>query len=462
MTSVYSARLRGISYKRLKRLRLSWFILGILAGVIISTLCTRLTSGIQPDQFSSLGAAKQLVASLSSDKMAPGLRNVPPPKPKAVLPRPTHYAMKVGRGDTLTAILTDKGIELAEANAIVTALKPHYNPRRLSAGQTLELQLNKKKSAVADFDVASLVIKLSPIEKVKLEQTAKDAYKVALIESQLSTRVVAGGGKINSSLYQTGIRTGVPPAILGSLINAYSYDVDFQREVRRGDEFNAVYETLETDEGEIAGYGQLLYATLTIGGDEKKIYHFSRADGDTGFYDETGQSVRKAMLRTPINGARLSSGFGMRRHPILGYSKMHKGIDFAAVQGTPVYAAGDGVIEHAGRKGTYGIYVRLHHTNQYSTAYAHLSRLSKTARAGKRVKQGDIIGYVGSTGASTGPHLHYEMLSNNRQVNPKSIKFPTGHTLEGRELAEFKSSIKQIQLVAERLIHNQPTLASAQ
>jgi murein DD-endopeptidase MepM/ murein hydrolase activator NlpD len=325
----------------------------------------------------------------------------------------------------------------------------------------VELQLNESKlgSAASDFDVASLRIKLTPIETLELKQTQKDSFSINTLQAELTTELSSGGGVIKTSLYQTGIDSGVPPAILGTLINAYSYDVDFQREIRQGDSFNVVFEKMKTEDDVTAGYGKMLYATLTLGGHEKKIYQFTRPGGAEGYYDENGQSVRKALLRTPINGARLSSGFGMRHHPVLGYGKMHKGVDFAAARGTPIYAAGDGTIDYAGRRGSYGNYVRIRHNGQYSTAYAHMNKIAAKSRKGARVKQGEVIGYVGTTGRSTGPHLHYEVLEHGKQINPKSAKFPTGHKLAGRELASFKENIKQVELIASRMIKGESALA---
>ena len=197
------------------------------------------------------------------------------------------------------------------------------------------------------------------------------------------------------------------------------------------------FERLHDDLGRPVKEGNLLYANLTLSGTALRLYRYEDADGIIDYYNEHGHSVRKALLRTPVDGARLSSGFGMRRHPILGYSRMHQGIDFAAPSGTPIKAAGDGVIEVAGRDGGYGNYVRIRHNSEHKTAYGHLSRFASGIRPGVRVRQGQTIGYVGSTGQSTGPHLHYEVMVNNAQVNPMSLRLPTGKVLAGLDLAVF-------------------------
>lgn len=460
---------RRISPKKTQRLRVAWFLLGLIAGLILSLLISGLTALIThhstdyaESETPTRIASTLLDASEAMDRIPDLL-----PKPAKTKPEPPqgpmHVNVKVDKGDTLSKLLTRQGAGYAEAHEIIQALKPHYNPRQIVEGQELELVLNPQARAGQEenhFAVQEMKIRLSTAETLSLKQDQKGEFNIANVKAELTEELASGGGVITSSLYQTGVDSGVPPAILGALINAYSYDVDFQREIKSGDKFNVLFETLKTEQDEVAGYGKLLYATLTLRGEEKKIYSFTRSNGDTGYYDERGQSIRKALLRTPVNGARLSSGFGMRRHPILGYGRMHKGVDFAAPRGTPVYAAGDATVEYAGRRGSFGNYVRLRHNNEYDTAYAHLQKVA--TRSGKRVKQGDIIGYVGSTGASTGPHLHYEVLKHGKQVNPKDVKFPTGHKLEGQELASFQENIKQIQLVASRLIDGEPKLAAAE
>lgn len=447
---------RGVSPKKAKRLRIAWFVLGSMFGALCTSGIHWLITDDVTGQLASGETIEEAIEQAESNNAE--AEATAAAVQKADLPPQTHFTMEVSSGDTLMDMLTRKGVEYQEAHNLIAALRKEYNPRRLVVGQELELQLTEAESA-ADYAVDSLRIRLTPVETLELRQTAKDDFALKTLKAELSTELAGGGGVINSSLYQTGIDSGVPPVILGTLINAYSYDVDFQREIRSGDQFNVVFERLKTDDDITAGYGKLLYATLTLGGEEKRIYLFTRKNGDEDYYDENGQSVRKALLRTPVNGARLSSGFGMRRHPVLGYGKMHKGVDFAAPTGTPIYAAGDGTVEYAARYGSFGNYVRIRHTNEYKTAYAHMHRIA--AKKGARVKQGQVIGYVGTTGRSTGPHLHYEVHSNGKAVNPKNIKFPTGHKLKGNELASFRENTKQIDLIAARLIKGESQLAKA-
>ena len=244
-----------------------------------------------------------------------------------------------------------------------------------------------------------------------------------------------GAGTINDSLYLSAIRAGVPPAIVVELIRMFSWDVDFERDVQPGDRFEVMFERFHAPDG--SKDGVIGYAALTLGQKTLRLYRYQFDDGVVDYFNERGFSVRKALLKTPIDGARLTSGFGMRRHPILGYSLMHRGIDFGAPSGTPVYAAGDGTVELAGNQGSYGNYVRLKHTAGYSTAYGHLSGFARGLRSGSHVRQGQVIGYVGTTGRSTGPHLHYELLKSGSQINPLQMKLPEGRKLEGPDAKRF-------------------------
>ena len=213
------------------------------------------------------------------------------------------------------------------------------------------------------------------------------------------------------------------------------------------DSFSVLYEVLLDKKDKPVGYGSVIYASLNLSNSVTSIFRHEFADGSSDYFEETGKSVRKALMKTPINGARLSSGYGMRKHPIQGYNKMHRGLDFAAPIGTPIMAAGDGIIEKIGRYNSYGKYIRIRHNNTYSTAYAHLSGYAKNLRKNSRVKQGQVIGYVGSTGRSTGPHLHYEILSGGKQINPTKVKLPSGRQIKESELVEFNYVVRKIKVL---------------
>ena len=245
------------------------------------------------------------------------------------------------------------------------------------------------------------------------------------------------GVRLYQSIYETALRNKVPPAVIEDMVRIYSYDVDFQRKVQPGDSFDVFF--AGEDEGTTTEKNEVLFASLTVGGETKKYYRFQTPDDSVvDYYDETGKSAKKFLVRKPVNNAIMRSGFGSRRHPILGYVKMHTGVDWATPYGTPIFASGNGVVEVAGWEGGYGKYVKLKHNNGYETAYGHMSAFAKGLEPGKRVRQGQVIGFVGSTGQSTGAHVHYEILVNGRFVDPMRIKLPRGRSLDGPIIASFE------------------------
>lgn len=343
--------------------------------------------------------------------------------------------VNLGRGDTLMQVLLEADVPQPHAQEAVAALKAVYDPRRMKSGQPVEVIFDRTggEDRFVGFEFQPAVERSVSVSFNGIRFQAAETAK------KLARRAVAAQGEIRSSLFESGRAAGVPMNVLTELIRNYSYDVDFQRDIQPGDRFEVLYEQVVTEDGEVAsGGGNILYASLTLSGKEQAIYRYEDSQGIAEFFNAQGSSIRKALLKTPIDGARLSSGFGMRRHPVLGYSKMHKGVDFAAPTGTPIYAAGAGVVDEVGPNGSYGNYVRIRHNGEISTAYAHMSRFGAGMRKGARVAQGDVIGYVGTTGRSTGAHLHYEIVKNGQQVNPLSVAVPTGRNLEGKELARFK------------------------
>lgn len=358
---------------------------------------------------------------------------------------PLTLTLTVENGDTLIEMLTDTGVSYEEANNAVAAVRKAYDVRKLGVGKSLTIELDKNPDMPEKPIIKSVVLPLSATASLEISRTPKHTFEAKTMHTPVSRTLKRASATIDSSLYETGISQGMSPALLAELITAYSYDVDFQRDIRRGDKIDALFERMETDDGTPAGYGNVLYAELTLGSKPIKIYRYVDKDGNTDYYNEKGESVRKALLRTPINGAKITSRFGLRKHPLLGYTKMHRGVDFGAPTGTPIYAAGDGTVDYAGSKGGYGNYLRLKHNNGYATAYGHVSRFAKGMRAGSKVKQGQIVAYVGSTGMSTGPHLHYEVLLKGQQVNPAGVKFKTGTILAGKELAAFRKNVDQVQ-----------------
>lgn len=342
----------------------------------------------------------------------------------------------IERGDTLVAALLKAGVGRDDANAAVAAIRPHFNPRKLQVGQSISLEFTR------DVDSEPILAALAleeGLDKRIFVSRNEQGWSATAEDIPLVRMTMRGGGEITDSLYNSARRQNIPAATIAEMIRIFSYDVDFQREVRKGDSFEVYFERFASPQGTRSKNGDILFARLTLSGKPISLYRFTTAEGDVDYFHENGKSAKKTLLSTPIDGARLSSGFGYRKHPILGYNKLHKGLDFAAPSGTPIMAAGDGVVERAGVFGGYGKYVRIRHNDTYSTAYAHMSAYGKGIRTGARVKQGQIIGYVGTTGRSTGPHLHYEVMANNTQVNPRNLKLPTGKTLAGAQLAAFNT-----------------------
>ena len=252
-------------------------------------------------------------------------------------------------------------------------------------------------------------------------------------------------GTINSSLYKSAVKLGMPENTLFEMVRLLGFSVDFQREIRKGDSFEVMFtKQIDLIENRVIDTKPINFVSIILSGHELNFFEYKDKYGFSGYYDENGKSSKRTIMKTPINGARLSSKYGNRRHPVLGYTKMHRGVDFAAPRGTPVFAAGDGIVEKAGWNGSYGRYIRIRHTGTYKTAYAHLSGINKKVKTGKRVSQGKIIGYVGSSGRSTGAHLHYEVLLNNQQINPMRVKLPSGKNIPKKDLNRYKSYVKNI------------------
>ncbi|MEX2453851.1 MAG: peptidoglycan DD-metalloendopeptidase family protein [Rhodospirillaceae bacterium] len=343
-------------------------------------------------------------------------------------------SLKVRSGDTLMSLMLSAGVDRIDAHEAVAALRAVYNPRDLRAGQQVRLTISPEDS------LTEIALDPSVVRRVAVRRDDDATFKAFEVEKTLTREMSIAGAEITSSLYVAAVRAGVPVAIIAELMRIYSWDVDFQREIQSGDRFEVAYEQFLDEEGDLVRVGEVIYATLTLSGQKKPLYRFDSGKGPVNYFNDKGQSARRPLLRTPIDGARLSSGFGARRHPILGYNRMHRGVDFAAPTGTPIYAAGDGVITYRGRKGAYGNYIQIRHASNYQTAYAHMHGFKSGVNQGSRVRQGDVIGYVGTTGRSTGPHLHYEILLSGTQVNPLTVKMPSGTTLSTRDMARFEAT----------------------
>ncbi len=384
------------------------------------------TPAMAPLSLGSPAAAAALRTRLPSLSSDAGITN-PQPYDLTVRPQP---------GDILFDLITSTGVSEADAYEAVTAMEETFDARKIRAGQAIKVRfLPEGDGNQGPGKFLGFSFNPAYDEEVAIRRRP-DGFYATTGARPLKQGLGRSDGRIESSLYMAGTQEGVPAAVLVELIRIFSWDVDFQRDIRKGDSFELMYERFFDENGELVHNGRILFASLTLGAERHAMYLFE-SDKGADYFDDKGQAARKALLRTPINGARLSSGFGRRRHPILGYSKMHRGIDFAAPTGTPILAGGDGVIEYSGLNGGYGKYIRIRHANGYSTAYAHMSRHAKGMRKGRRIRQGQVIGYVGSTGRSTGPHLHYEILVKGRHTNPLQVRMPSGRKLDDAEQQRF-------------------------
>lgn len=357
------------------------------------------------------------------------IRNIPEPLP-------LDREVTIKSGDVLGLVMQKQGVAGEAVSGVIRAMKKHFDPRHIKVGQKIALHFDEVKDDVQEF--REMKIQINPIKTLVVARAGED-FKSSIDEKKVTKVIKAKQAEIKVSLSGAAAKAGIPSAVVGDAIHIFSWNVDFQRDIRPNDKLEVMYESYETEEGYVAKSGNILYAKLTLGKREIPLYRFKMKDGRVDYFQPDGRSIKRTLMKTPINGARMSSGFGKRRHPVLGYTKMHKGVDFAAPTGTPIFAAGDGVIEKAGWFSSFGKYVRIRHNSKLKTAYAHMSKIK--VKSGSRVKQGQVIGYVGTTGRSTGPHLHYEVISRGRQVNPRSVNLPIGEELEGTNKANFKNVV---------------------
>lgn len=358
----------------------------------------------------------------------------------------SERAVAIRKGDNISTILRDLGATPEEIKAIAAVLGPRGRDNGLKEGQRLRILLSAIVGGQRHQPIRVIVANDSAIEAVvALSDGGKYvAVDVASINTEIADASEddgdddGSGVRLYQSIYETSLRNQIPRPVIDELIRIYSYDVDFQRKAQAGDSFDVLYAGEEETPG-LESKNDVLFASLTVGGEVKKFYRFQTTDDNVvDYYDETGKSAKKFLVRKPVNEAIMRSGFGVRRHPILGYMKMHTGVDWTAPNGTPIFASGNGVVDKVGWEGGYGKYVRLKHANGYETAYGHMTAFAKGMEPGTRVRQGQVIGFVGSTGLSTGAHVHYEVLVNGRFVDPMRIKLPRGRALDGPTLTGFE------------------------
>ncbi len=364
-------------------------------------------------------------------------------------PKFENVEYKIKTGDNLVNILTNLSVNEKEIKKIVKLLK-NTEAQNLIENQTLKLTIENNENFKG---ISNILIPVSKSRKLEIYKELKNNEFVKReIVTNLEKKIILKEGIIKSSLYRSATKENIDPNIIVEFARLYGFQVDFQRDIRKNDSFQIIYEIFVDENGKIFENGNIIYANLMLRGQLNQLYYFPKKNFD-GHYDENGKSVKKALMKTPINGARLSSSFGMRKHPILGYNKMHRGTDFAAPEGTPIMASGDGVIIKAGWCGGGGNCVKIKHNKTYQTVYAHMKNFSNISIPGNRVKQGQIIGYVGSTGLSTGPHLHYEVIENGKKINSQLLKLPPGKSLDGTsrkqfEIVRIKTDVLKSDLVA--------------
>ena len=344
---------------------------------------------------------------------------------------------KIKNNESINNILKNYGVPKKEVNNILSSLVDNKITNNIKVNDIIQLTIDN-----SNMTVSKLGITVSRTKKIELiRDYEKDIFKKREIVTNLQKKIVFKEGRITQSLYRSASRQNIPANIIVEFARIYGFQIDFQRDIRKNDTFQIIYEVFEDDNKKIFNTGKILFADLNLRNQSNTLYYFDKK-GDEGHYDLNGKSAKKALMKTPINGARLSSPYGMRKHPIDGFNKMHRGTDFAAPEGTPIMASGDGVVIKASWCGGGGNCVKIKHNSSYSTVYAHMSKFSRFAKTGNRVKQGQIIGYVGSTGKSTGPHLHYEVIFNGKRINSQTLKLPSGKVLKGKSREQFE--IKKI------------------
>ena len=355
---------------------------------------------------------------------------------------------KIKAGETFDKILESYLIEKSEIIKIKKSLKNKVNLNQLNTKQIIQFNLDKTNNKIDEF-----IYQTSNTQKIFLKRNIKDdKFSEEILLIKLKKKIVYKENIILQSLYKAANDQNIPANTIIEFARIYGFQVDFQRDVRKQDKFQIMYETFLNEKNDLVEVGEILFANLKLSGQDNSLYYFDKL-GSEGHYDKNGKSVKKALMKTPINGARLSSPFGMRKHPIDGFNKMHRGTDFAAPMGTPIMASGDGVVKKAGWCGGGGNCVKIRHNSTYQTIYAHMSKFARGIKNGVRVKQGQTIGYVGSTGKSTGPHLHYEVIVNGKKVNSQKLKLPSGKILKGKERKNFETKkIKLDVLKSEKII----------
>ena len=355
--------------------------------------------------------------------------------------------LSVKKGGSLNTILLNADVSKKDILDISRLLTNYLNLKKINKNHIFQIIMNQNTGKLKRLTVR--------IDNITTLHVFKDDGKFVAnkIEKVLYKKTSLSEGIIKSSLFRAAQKDNIEAEVIIEFARIFGFEIDFQRDIRKNDIFQIVYDKFVDDEGEVQKNGDIIYAYMKNRGREIALYRFIDQKGIAGYYQTNGKSIEKALMKTPINGARLSSTFGMRKHPILGYNKMHRGTDFAAPKGTPIMASGSGTVETARWWGAYGKYIRIKHNSKYKTAYAHLNRYARGIRPGVKVRQGQIIGYVGNTGRSTGPHLHYEVIVNGKKMNSQRLKLPSGRILRGADREKFEISRIKIDVMRSNLIN---------
>ena len=362
-------------------------------------------------------------------------------------PRYKTYNHKIKPGETFDKILEAYSIDKEEIKELKKNLLEKVNINKLNTNQKIQIGIDKTNNKVIEF-----IFQTSNTEKIYLSRSSENTkFNQEILTIKLDKKVVYKENLILQSLYKAASDKNIPPNTIIEFARIYGFQVDFQRDIRKDDKFQIMYEVFLDQNKKVIETGEILFANLKLSGQDNSLYFFNK-ESHKGHYDKNGKSVKKALMKTPINGARLSSSYGMRKHPIDGFNKMHRGTDFAAPMGTPIMASGNGIIKKAGWCGGGGNCVKIKHNSTYETIYAHMSKFARGIKNGVRVKQGQTIGYVGSTGKSTGPHLHYEVVVNGKKVNSQKLKLPSGKTLKGKERERFEVEKIKLDVLKSELI----------
>ena len=364
-------------------------------------------------------------------------------------PRYIEINYEVQKGDNYQNIIDNIDLPLSEKEKFLSSVKKQKEVKSLKQNQQIYFKIDRKDNIKV---IESRIEINKKKDLVLLRDITLDKFYSKIIEKNLNKVLIFKEGIIKSSLYDTAIKLGIKPNIIIEFARLYGFQVDFQRDIWKGDSFQIIYEQFENEDGSLIESGDIIFSNLNTQGNDLNLYKFELNKKEIDYFDENGKSMRKTLMKTPINGARLSSPFGKRKHPILGFTKMHTGTDFAAPTGTPIMASGDGVVTRAQWCGGGGNCVKIKHNSVYQTVYAHMSKFGRGIKKGVRVKQGQIIGYVGSTGLSTGPHLHYEVIENGRKINSQKLKLPSGKTLKGNQRKNFEVSKIKIDVLKSELI----------